>query len=396
MQGLESVLSDELRAFGAELQQWAVSAIRPHARRADIDHAPPANAMQILASAPAPLWALASKEPSVTDFVDGVDMVYMVFREAVGYGDVWPTQILSPGIGHLVVKAIGTAEQVELWHDAVLASGQKMAFGLTEPGTGSDTSQIITTARRDGDRWILNGIKMYCSMGAIADYIMVFATIDKTLGRAGIRAFVVPRDTPGLVVVKPNEDKLGMRSWITSQIALDGCAVPLLNMLGVTDAEHDKAANGLAGALSTLNDNRANVSAMSLSLARAGLDETRTLLGSHVSGYTGPRAAIVHAQIDQMAHAIDRARLVNYTAQAKNASLLRNRVNIPVAKAFGPPIAERVLARCMQLLGPDGASEDLLLEKWYRDVKICDIFEGTGEMMRILIARHLMGRGAAR
>jgi acyl-CoA dehydrogenase len=312
------------------------------------------------------------------------------------YSDPWLGDALNPGIGYQVVRSIGTPEQIERWHAPIVAKGARTGFGLSEPGGGSDTARLRTAAVRDGDTWVINGTKMYCSLGAVAEYIVVFANIDKSLGSAGIRAFVVEKGTPGMTVLKANEDKLGLRCWVTSLMAFDDCVIPVGNVLGgVNEDGSAPPAKGLRAGLASLNDNRPNVSAMGIGLARASLEVASDLLFERRTGFTPQRWALVQAELAQMQAANDRARWLNRRALWMVKQQRPNRLEASMAKAYGPPSAERIIRHCMQLLGPDGSSTELLLEKWYRDAKILDIFEGTGQIMRLLISRDLMGTGAA-
>ncbi len=389
-------LSPELAHYGHEIREWGLGAVRPLGRQADTDHAVPENATAILETAPVPLGRIGHPGDGLPTMKEGYDLVRSVWYENVLYLDAWLSEALNPGIGHQVVRAIGTPEQVERWYRPIVDEGRRSGFGMSEPGAGSDTAGITTTAVRDGDEWVINGSKMYCSLGAVAEYIVVFATIDKTQGRSGIRAFVVEKGTPGLEVIKRNEDKLGLRCWVTSQMAFDHCSIPLENVLGgMTPDGAVPTEQGLRAGLSELNRNRPNVSAMSIGLGTAALDLASDLLSEQRASFAPPRWSQIDAELEQMRSTLDRARWLNRRALWMASRDLNNRTEASIAKAYGPPNAERIIRRCMQLLGPEGASTELLLEKWYRDVKILDIFEGTGQIMRLLISRDLMGRNAA-
>jgi acyl-CoA dehydrogenase len=393
---VDFALSPELELYGDEIRRWGLESVRPLARQADTDHKVPEGARQALDDAPIPLGRLGRPGDALPDMPDGADLVRNVWYENVHYGDCLLTEVLNPGIGHLVVKAIGNPDQVERWYAPIEAEGKQTGFALTEPGGGSDTASLSTTATRDGDTWVINGSKIYCSLGAVADYIVVFANVDKSQGGAGVRAFIVEKGTPGFVVVKPNEDKLGLRCWTTSQLAFESCSVPVENLLGVTEADGGTStANGLRSGLAQLNRNRPNVSGMSIGMARAALDLTSDILAGQQAGFAPHRWSLVQTEIEQMEITLNRARYLNRRALCLARQGANNRLEASIAKAFGPPSAERIIRRCMQLLGPEGASTELLLEKWYRDAKILDIFEGTGQIMRVLIGRSLMGREAA-
>ena len=389
-------LSPDLQAFDRALREWALDAIRPRAREADTTHALPVDWQEVLDTAPVPLKRVDKPGTGLPGFPDADGVRNAVFYEAAAWADPWFSESLNDGIGHRVVQAMGTSAQVERWYVPIVRNGGKTGFGLTEPSGGSDTSRLLTTATRDGDTWVINGSKMYCSLGAVADYVIVFATIDKSRGPSAIKAFVVERGTSGMVVLKANEEKLGLRCWTTSQLAFDDCHVPADHLLGWSGDDTEVGAiRGLPAALSNLNDNRPNVSAMSLGLAQAALDVARERLVSDQAGFAPARWSIVESELEVMSETLERARRLNYRAQWLAGEGRRNVLESSIAKAFGPPAAERIIRRCMQLLGAEGVSEDLLLEKWYRDVKILDIFEGTGQVMRLLISRELMGRDKA-
>ena len=290
---------------------------------------------------------------------------------------------------------MGTPEQIDKWYTPIVETGQVTAFALTEPGFGSDTSRVATTAVRDGGNWVLNGNKIYCTQGSECQYAVVFATVDKSLGAKGINAFVVPAGTPGFVVVKPNEDKLGITSWSTSELLFDNCVIPAENRLGY-DAEgnHVGARGGQAGALGALATNRPNMSAMAIGVAAASVDIAEGLLSEQRAGFAPHRWSAVQAEFTRMRHALDRGRRVCFAAQFAVDQGRPDRTSAAMGKGYPPQTCERVVRRCMQLLGPEGTSKELLLEKWYRDLKIMDIFEGSGQVQRVMVARSLMGRVA--
>jgi acyl-CoA dehydrogenase len=393
---LSMELSPELVDYATQLEEWAVAVGRPLARDADTRHARPDDWSRILDSCPVPLGrAGRGADDALPEVPDGKWIQALAFHESLNYGDTWMFGSLGNGIGHLVVEAMGTPEQVSRWYDPVVRDGICTGFGLTEPQFGSDTSLVATSARRDGACWVLNGVKLYCSQAAIADYTTIFATTDPSAGPEAIAAFVVPRSTPGFVIVKENEEKLGMRSWMTSQLSLEDCAVPLENMLGCSaDGQLATRRSGRGGALAALNNNRPNMAAIAVGLARASLDVAHDELLSRRFGFTTQRWATVEQEIATMRAAVDRGRRMTYRAQDLVQRGTPDRTISAMGKAYAPETAERVIRRCMQLLGPDGSSHDLLLEKWWRDCKILDIFEGTGQIQRLLIARGLMGKAA--
>jgi acyl-CoA dehydrogenase len=398
-------LSPQLVDYGRTLRDWSVAEVRPWARAADSRHGAPDQWREILDTCPVAVGR-SDKRDTVAqpEFEEGKWVRDLVVTENLNYGDHWISNVLGTGIGHLVVKLMGTPQQIERWYRPIVEHGGQTAFALTEPQFGSDTSMVATTATRDGDTWVLNGTKMYCTYGGQADYVVVFATTDRELGPSAIRAFVVPRGTPGFIVAKMNEDKLGIRSWTTSELLFDGCAVPVDHLLGWTgdgEAAADsssapKTRSGRGGALGALAQNKPNISAMGVGMAQASLDIAGDLLVEQRAGFSPRRWSAVENELARMGEALQRVRRVNLQAQWLSDRGEHNKTEASMAKAYGPPTAERIIRRCMQLLGPDGTSTELLLEKWYRDVKILDIFEGSGQVQRIIVGRTLMGREAGR
>jgi len=391
---LSFALSKPLVDYGHAIREWGVAECRPYAREADERHGPPENWSKILDTAPVPLGRhdLPHPQPKPT-FEESNWVRDVVFYENINYGDVWVLPALGGGIGHLVVDAMGTPEQVEKWYTPVVSGGLTTAFALTEPQFGSDTSQVATTATRVGDAWVLNGTKIFCSAGATAEYTVVFATTDKSLGGKGVSAFVVPKGTPGLVVAKFNENKLGIRCWITSELMFDNCVIPLQNQLGWTaDTADVPRQSGRSGALAALAFNRPNMGAMAIGLAQASLDVTINLLAERKAGFKPQRWSSIEAELENLNYALARGRRLLFQSQYLVGRGTPDSTAAAMAKGYPPQTCERVIRRCMQLLGPEGTSKDLLLEKWYRDVKIMDIFEGSGQVQRIVVGRTLMGR----
>ncbi|MFJ9543769.1 acyl-CoA dehydrogenase family protein [Streptomyces sp. NPDC101225] len=389
-------ISKELADYAETVRAWSLAECRPYAREADEKHAPPANWAQILDTSPVPLGRVDKpQEDPLPDFAEGQYVSKAVITEALTYGDVWVPPVLGGGIGELVVEAMGTPEQIARWYDPIAATGGTTGFALTEPGFGSDTSLVATTATREGDTWVLNGTKIFCTGGATGEYVTVFATVDKSQGAKGINCFVVPRGTPGFTVPKATESKLGIRSWVTSELLFDNCAVPLENRLGWTaDGAAEARRSGRSGALAALVHNRPRMSSMAMALARAALDVTKEQLAGQKTGFAPQRWALVENELENMGHALERGRRLVLRAQYL-VDIGKEGTDVAAAaaaKAYAPQTCERMIRRCIQLLGPEGWSRELLLEKWYRDVKIMDIFEGSGQIQRIIAGRTLMGR----
>jgi alkylation response protein AidB-like acyl-CoA dehydrogenase len=395
------VLDDRVDRLRQDLRDWAVHEVRPLAREADRTHAPPRGADKVLENCPiqvSPLAMAADAKPSdrvPRGGTDGTHVVALTLMEEVTYGDIWPMN-LQPGAGlaHKVIPLLGTPEQVDRWVGGLQRGRYRSsAFALTEPHFGSDPSQVATTAIRDGEEWVLNGTKMFCSGGAYADFIIVFASIDKSLGRDGIRAFIVERETPGFQIIKANERKLGLRSQDTATVAFYDARIPVDHCLGHTDTGRTADGHrGLWGALETLTFSRPFMAAAAVGIAQASADYAAAWLQERRCEFDAHRWARITDEVATLNASLDQARFL-----IRRVGWLRDQGKSPrmegsMAKAFAPPIAECVCLRALQLMGPEGASEEHLVEKWYRDVKIFDIFEGSGQIQRLAIARQLLGR----
>ncbi len=405
--GIELTFSLATEALRGRVREWSVARVRPLAREADRRHAAPEGADAVLAACPIgigfPIRYPANGPCAEAFAADGSYLVTALVQEAIAYGDGWPLWTNGGSIGQNVVKLMGTPAQKERWVGG-LARGEMRfaAFALTEPHFGSDVAQVATTATRAGDTWLLNGTKMYCSMGASADYVVVFATIDKAAGRHGIRAFVVEQGAPGFKVAKRNEEKLGIRCAETSELLFENCTVPLDHCLGwsedpiVPRSDGERVQSGFLGAVDTLGTTRPLLAGISLGLARAAVDVATAWVAERRGEFTPARLARIESEFARMDSALDHGRRLVLRAAWMKDQRIKNTREASVAKAYGPPIAERVIRRAMQIMGPDGASERYLVEKWHRDVKIYDIFEGSGQVMRITMSRDRMGAEAAR
>jgi acyl-CoA dehydrogenase len=392
---MASLISPQLARLADEVRDWSVAELRPLARQADSDHAPPPEASKAFETAPfggSPASGMVELDPE-RGIPEGRYQAATVVTENGSYGDML-FMMAAPGggIGGKVVELIGTPEQIDRWTGG-LARGEFRfsGFALTEPGAGSDAASLRTTARRDGDHWVLDGTKMFCTGGAVSDFVVVFATMDRELGHRGIRAFVVEKGSPGFTVAKPNEDKLGCRAMLTSELVFDGVRVPDENCLGVP-ADQPRS---FGTALSALNTTRHQVASMACGIAQAVLDEATPLLLDRRASFSGARWHRVESELAAMGAAVERGRLLARRAAwhiDRGESFVREAA---MAKAYAPPVAERICLRAIELLGSDGWSRDLPFEKWYRDVKILDIWEGTGQIQRRTVSRSLFsGRSA--
>jgi acyl-CoA dehydrogenase len=308
----------------------------------------------------------------------------------VCWGDV--TLLLSmprQGLGNSAIASVADEEQAERFKDVWAA------MAITEPGCGSDSASISTTARLDGDHYVIDGEKIFVTAGGRCDAVVVWATLDRSLGRAAIKSFVVPKGTPGMSVERL-EHKLGIRASDTATIRFDGCRVPKENLLGSPDVD---AKQGFAGAMATFDNTRPLVAAMAVGCARASLERTRDLLeqAGVVIDYdrpaqTQPAAAATFLQLESDWEA---AYLLTLRAAWMADNGKPNSLEASMAKAKAGRTASDVTLRCVELAGSLGYSEHELLEKWARDSKILDIFEGTQQIQQLIVARRLLGKSSA-
>jgi acyl-CoA dehydrogenase len=293
------------------------------------------------------------------------------------------------GLGNSAIASVADDEQLERF------AGRWAAMAITEPEAGSDSAAIRTTARLEGDEYVLNGEKIFVTAGERADLVVVWATLDPSQGRAAIKSFVVPRDNPGLKLVRVNH-KLGIRSSDTADFVLEDCRIPKENLLGDPEI---KTGGGFAGAMQTFDNTRPLVASMAVGLTRACLEETRRLLteagvefDANVPLELQPAAA---AELLSMEADYEAARLLTLEAAWMADNRKPNSLEASMAKAKAGRTCVDVALRCVRICGAVGYGETELLEKWARDAKILDIFEGTQQIQLLIIARQLLKKTSA-
>ncbi len=306
------------------------------------------------------------------------------------WGDV--AMVLSmprQGLGDAAIASVADDEQLERF------GGLWASMAITEPGFGSDSSAVSTTAVRDGDDYVINGEKIFVTAGGRSNAVVVWATIDKSRGRAAIKSFVVEKGTPGMEVERL-EHKLGIRASDTATIRFTDCRVPSANMLGSPDIED---AQGFAGAMQTFDNTRPLVAGMAVGCARAALDLTEDLLkeaGVEVDydkpAYSQHAAAAAYLQMEADWEA---GYLLTMQATWMADNNKPNSLQASMAKAKAARVGVEITLRCVELAGALGYSEDSLLEKWARDSKILDIFEGTQQIQQLIVARRLLNKSSA-
>ncbi len=289
------------------------------------------------------------------------------------------------GLGNSAIASVATDEQLERF------KGTWAAMAITEPSFGSDSAAIKTTAVKDGDEYVLNGEKIFVTSGERADSVVVWATLDKSLGRAAIKSFVVPKSLPGIRVERL-EHKLGIRASDTAVIVLDNCRVPAENLLGSPEIDTKQ---GFAGAMATFDNTRPLVAGMAIGCARAALEVTRDLLAEAgvTIDYDRPAGVQSHAAATylQMEADYEAALLLTLEAAWLADNRKPNSMEASMAKAKAGRVGNDITLRCVELTGTLGYSETELLEKWARDSKILDIFEGTQQIQQLIVARRLLG-----
>lgn len=265
-----------------------------------------------------------------------------------------------------------------------LASGTKLAaWGLTEPGSGSDAAAMRTTAVRDGDQWVLNGSKAFITHGASADILVVMAVTDRSKGPKGISAFVIERGTPGFLTGK-KEDKLGMRASETAEIILQDCRIPADHLLG-------EEGQGFIQTLQVLDAGRIGIAALAVGLAQGAYETARNYaferkqFGKAIGTFASIRAKLV-----SHAARVQAARLLTYRAAWLKDQGRRMTLESSMAKLYSSEIAVRASEDAVQILGGYGFVKDYPAEKYFRDVKLTTIGEGTSEIQRLVIARQLL------
>ena len=304
----------------------------------------------------------------------------------------------GPGLGGAAVGAAGTAEQRARFLSRFRSGKPKWAaMAITEPGCGSDSSAIQTTAVRDGDHWVLNGTKIFCTAGHKAleeseGFVVVWATVDKSAGRAGIKAFIVEHGTPGITVGKL-EHKLGIRASDTAMLILEDCRIPLDNILG--SPEVPKTSEGFKGVMATFDATRPIVAASAIGVGRAALDFVKDTLkerGIEIRyGLAPHKLTVLERDVMEMEVQLEAARLLTWRAAWMMDNGLRNNLEASMAKAKAGLVVTHITQKAVEILGPLGYSRQLLLEKWMRDAKINDIFEGTQQINQLIVARRILG-----
>ncbi|ARC86582.1 hypothetical protein U732_3216 [Clostridium argentinense CDC 2741] len=281
------------------------------------------------------------------------------------------------------IDAFGTPAQKEKYL-VPLAKGEKIgAFGLTEPNAGTDASGQQTTAYLDGDNYILNGSKIFITNGGVADTFVVFAMTDKSQGTRGISAFIVEKDFPGFSIGKV-EEKLGIRASSTTELVFENCVVPKENLLG-------KEGKGFGIAMKTLDGGRIGIAAQALGIAQGALDEAvaymkeRKQFGKPLAAFQGLQWMVAEMDVK-----VEAARQLVYKAAYRKDNKLPYTVDAARAKLFASEVAMEVTTKAVQIFGGYGYTKEYPVERMMRDAKITEIYEGTSEVQRMVIAGNIL------
>ncbi len=306
--------------------------------------------------------------------------------------------IAGGGLAAAGIAASGTMEQMGEWVPLCFPQGDDLkvgAYAVTEPGAGSDVKSLKTTAKLEGDEWVLNGSKVFITNGGIADVTVVVAAVDPELGTRGQASFVVPKGTAGMSQGK-KEDKLGIRASQTTEVILEDCRLPAEYLLGGMDKLNKKLERarsgqrvGGANALATFEVTRPFVAASALGIARAAYEFTvEFLMDKQFEGKPALETQAYQQQLADIATEIDAARLLTQRASwMGRAGVSMTGGQGSMSKLKAGDVAMWATAKCMDLVGPDAWSTELPLEKWYRDAKVYQIFEGTAQIQRMVITR---------
>jgi acyl-CoA dehydrogenase len=387
-------LSDEQLEFQARCRRFAQEVIRPAAAQHDREQTVPWDIIR-----EARRWDLHGLDLIQKMATDPDGLFGVIYAEELHWGCAGiALAIQASSLAAAGIASSGTPEQIARWLPECYGVGDEVklgAYAVTEAGAGSDVKSLRTTARRDGDEWVLDGTKVFISNGGIADVTVVVATVDPKLGHRGQASFVVPKGTPGLSMGK-KEDKLGIRASQTAEVVLEGCRVPLDHLLGGMDKLERKLqrarsgqSSGSSGALATFEVTRPLVGASALGIARAAYEWTLDWLeGQEFEGEPLLDQQRVQQVLADVATEIDASRLLVWRA----AWMGRNGIPMTagqgsMSKLKAGDVTMWAATTLMDLVGAEASLADHPLEKFFRDAKIYQLFEGTAQVQRLVISR---------
>jgi alkylation response protein AidB-like acyl-CoA dehydrogenase len=373
--------SEEQELLRRSVREFAEAEIRPYVREWDeAQHYPPELTPKLAA-----LGLMGIQFPEVYGGAAMSSVDYCICIEELARVD--PSVCLSVaahnGLGAAHIAAFGTEEQKQRYLVPLATGEQLAAWGLTEASSGSDAAAMQSRAARDGDCWVINGTKQFITHGRSGDLIVVMAVTSKGKGSRGISAFIVERGTPGFRAGK-KEDKLGMRASETSEVIFENCRIPHSQLLGVEG-------QGFINALQVLDAGRIGIAALAVGLAQGAYEAARDYaferrqFGRPIGEFQSIRAKLV-----ENAGRIEAARLLTFRAASMKDAGSRTTLEAAMAKLYSSEIAVRAAEDGVQIHGGYGFIKDYPAEKYFRDVKLTTIGEGTSEIQRLVIARHLL------
>ncbi len=379
LDGLSFALTEEQVLLRDEVRRFAEERIAPGVAERDREHSFPADVLAEMAE----LGLLSMLVPESHGGAGMDVLAYLVAIEEIAR--VCPSIAVTMSVTNSVccwpIVHFGSDDLKSRVLPA-LAAGEIGGFGLTEPGSGSDAGALTTTARRDGESWVLDGEKAWITNAGVGAYFVVLARTDPEAGKRGISAFVVPADAPGLVVGPP-EEKLGLRASVTAGLRFEGCRVDAANLLG-------EPGQGLKIALSTLDHSRLGIAAQAVGVHQRALDLAVAYAQERVQfGVPIARHQAIQFKLAEMATELEAARVLTRAAASYEGSAEAGRFAAE-AKVLASEAANRACYESLQIHGGNGFSEDYEIARLYRDVRVLTIYEGTSEMQRLIIARHLL------
>ena len=404
---IEFALSSRQRDMAAMIHQFAKTVVRPESLAWDREHGIPEDflrrmvAMQQAMGGTMPMGPSAARDADAAQDGDPakrkkrqVAMTTVVIAEELAWGDAGLLLCVpGPGLGGPPVRASGTPEQKKRFlsiFDDMSGELRWGAYALTEPSAGSDVAGIRTSCRKDGKHWVLNGRKCFITNGGRASWNVVFATVDESLGRAGHRAFVVEKGTPGFAVGRI-EDKMGLRASETAELVLEDCRVSEENLLGGEASYQTK--EGFMTAMKTFDNTRPLVAAMAIGIGRAAYDYAVAFVkDNYVLSRPVPRYTAIAERLARVGRQLEAARMTTWRAAWLADEGQPNAKEASMCKAMAGAASIRACIEAIEICGAEGtiAGEHQLLEKWFRDIKVYDIFEGTGQIQRIVVSKRLL------
>ncbi|HEY9774650.1 MAG TPA: acyl-CoA dehydrogenase [Planktothrix sp.] len=373
-------LTDEHQAIREAIRDFAQKNIAPKAAEVDRNARFPEETMKELGK----LGYLSL--PIAEEYGGGGQdyRAYAIAVEEIGRacGSTGLSYAAHVSLGTNPIYLFGTKEQKEKWLPKLCSGEHIGCWALTEPGTGSDAAAQKTTAKLQGDHWVLNGTKQFITNATHADIAIIMAMTDQSKGRKGISCFVVEKDTPGFSVSKV-EKKMGMRGSPTASLTFEDCKIPKENILG-------EVGEGYKQALQTLEGGRISIGSLALGIAQAAFDSALSYAKQREAfGQPIGKFQFIQGYLADMSTQISAARLLMYHAAWLKDNHKRVTLEGSQAKLFASEIASRVCNLCIQIHGGYGYIEDFPAERFLRDAKLCEIGEGTSEIQRLVIARQL-------